>query len=263
MNYFINFLTVLANATHLLAANNARLYLLLSAVGLVSGAALWFASNVFGQLFYKPYRLTWGQHCLCGVLAMMMTLCIPLFAASTYLKPSFEAIISVWRDQLSNDRTWQHEQFNRQYYAVKKQGHEDFSHSPPPEQGGKSMPFTHPETIVSTSKMTAEAALENFRQNFPLLAIIINTSADLSAEAVSKDVQAYFKEHPNGTYPHAQGIQLAAAQLYTQLAPQIIRLIWLTRIGITGFIVLNYLLCLLWIGLSALKQIRIHSAHFK
>lgn len=169
MNYFINFLTVLANATHLLAANNARLYLLLSAVGLVSGAALWFASNVFGQLFYKPYRLTWGQHCLCGVLAMMMTLCIPLFAASTYLKPSFEAIISVWRDQLSNDRTWQHEQFNRQYYAVKKQGHEDFSHSPPPEQGGKSMPLTHPETIVSTSKMTAEAALENFRQNFPLL----------------------------------------------------------------------------------------------
>ncbi|MDD2723881.1 MAG: hypothetical protein PHH59_07655 [Methylovulum sp.] len=261
MNYIVNFFAIFSDAIHRLIDHDPKYFVLLLLSGLALASILWLLCTFFGRLFYKPYRLSMGQHILCGLLAVMVTVTVPTYIAAVYLPPTFAAVIAHWRDALASSQAWQNKQFTSQYHEIKNMKLEDFSTYPAPEQGGEKIPANHTETRIKLSQMTAEAAIENFNFNFPLLSIIIGTKPAISANAVSEDVSNYFKANPGTSYPHTRGIQLAVEQIYRELEPQIPRIIFITRVLLILFTALCYSICLGWIAYAALSQIRIHSAH--
>jgi len=261
MSYIVNFFAIFLSAILRLIEQDIKYFVLLLVLGLVVALILWWLCAFFGRLFYKPYRLSKGQHILCALLALMVTITVPAYSAAIYLPATFAAVVAHWRDTLAGSAVWKDTQFKRQYHAIKNKNLEDFSAYPEPEQGGHTIPLNHTETRILTSQMTAEAAIENFDYNFPLLSLIIGTGSAIPANAVAEDVTNYFKSNQGASYPYERGIQLAVAQIYRQLEPQIPRIIFVARMLLIFISVFFYTLCLVWIALSALNQIRIHSAH--
>lgn len=261
MNYINNLFTIFYSTSGLLVEHDRTLYAELLVGGLVLGLGLWASAAFFGRLFYKPYQLTVGQHILCGLLAVLLVPTIPLYASATYLKPSLTATISNWRDTLVHSKTWNIQQFKRQYDAIKKMGLEDFSNHPTPEQGGNVIPATKLETRVKSSQIVSEGAIENFNFNFPLLSTVIGATPTISADKVNQDVNAYFNSNPGTSYPIDRGVQLAATQISVELEGQIPRAILLIRILLIFKIIFWYGICFGWIAYSSLKQIQIHSSH--
>lgn len=261
MNYIINLFAVFSGTTQLLMGHDRMSYVLLLFSGLALAAILWLLCAFFGRLFYKPYRLSIGQHILCSQLAIMVVLIVPTYASVVYLQPSLAGMIANWRDTLVSNATWNDTQFKREYYEIKKMGLEDFSSYPSPEQGGSKIPLKKTETQVKMGQMTAEAAIENFAFNFPLISKVIGTKPAVSANTVSQDINNYFKTHQGSSYPQERGVQLAVDQIYKELEPQTLSIIFAIRIMLILKIVMGYSICLGWIAYAALKQIRVHSAH--
>ena len=261
MNYIINLFAILSGTTRLLIGHDRMSFMLILLSGVALASILWLLCAFFGRLFYKPYRLSIGQNILCGLLAVIVILTVPTYASAVYLQPALAGMIADWRDTLASSNAWQHKQFKREYYEIKKMGLEDFSSSPPPEQGGTTIPLNHPESRIKTGQMDAEAAIENFDFNFPLISKIIGAKPAVSANTVSQDINNYFKTHQGSSYPHTRGIQLAVEQIYRELEPQIPRIIFIIRLTLALLTFIGYALCLGWIAYAALRQIRVHSAH--
>jgi hypothetical protein len=261
MNYIVNLFAIFSGTTQLLIGHNRMSYVLLLLSGVALASILWLLCAFFGRLFYKPYRLSIGQHILCSLLAVMVTLTVPIYASAEYLQPGLAGIIAHWRDTLASSKAWNDTQFKLQYHEIKKMGIEDFSIYPAPEQGGQKIPMNHMESRVKTSQMTAEAAIENFNFNFPLLSKTVGTNATVSADMINKDVNNYIKANPGVSYPTERGVQLAANQISTELEPQLPRVISMIHLILILKIVFGYVICLSWIAYAALRQIRVHSAH--
>ncbi len=261
MNYLINFFTIFSGTTGLLIGQDRMSYMLLLLSGLAIAVILWLVCAFFGRLFYKPYRMSIGQHILCSILAVIVTLTVPTYASTVYLQPALVGVIAYWRDTLASSKAWQDKQFKREYAEIKKMGLEDFSSVIPPEKGGSIIPLNHAESRIKIGQMEAEAAIENFQFNFSLISKIIGTQATVSANMVSQDMNHFFKSNPGATYPLNRGVQLAVERIYQELEPQIPRIIFITRLALIFLVVIGYAICLGWIAYAALKQIRIHSAH--
>ena len=261
MNYIINLFSIFLSTSRLLIDDNRELYAELLVGGLVLGLLLWGLAIFFGRLFYKQYKLTVGQHILCGVLAVFLAPTIPLYASAIYLKPSLVHTISNWRDTLVDSKVWNHKQFKHQYYEIKKTGLEDFTNFPTPEQGGQAVPVTKIETRLKSSQLFSEAVIENFNLNYPLLSMIINTSATVSSEKAHQDVNSYFNSHPNTSYPIERAIQLVSKQISIELEGQIPRVIFMIKILLIIKIIIWYSICFSWIAISSLKKIKNHSSH--
>jgi len=261
MNYIINLYTLLSGTSQLLMGNDRLFYLLLMFSGLALASILWLLCAFFGRLFYKPYRLSIGQHILCGLLTVIVVVTVPTYVSAVYLQPTLAGLIANWRDTLISNTAWNNKQFIRQYDEIKKMGLEDFSSNPPPEQGGSIIPASHAESRIKIGQMGADATIENFYFNFPLISKIIGTKPTVSANRVSQDINDYFSAYPGTTYPHKRGIQLAVDQIYKELEPQIPRIIFLIRLTLALATFIGYALCLGWIAYAALCQIRIYSAH--
>jgi hypothetical protein len=261
MNYIVNLFSIFSSTSELLIEHDRALYAELLVGGLVLGLGLWVFAVFFGRLFYKPYQLTVGQHVLCGFLAILLAPTIPIYASATYLKPGLAATISNWRDTLAHSKTWNDQQFKRQYYEIKKMGIEDFTNHPTPEQGGNVIPATKYETRVKCSQIVSEGAIENFNFNFPLLSTVMGATPAVSTDKVNQDVNAYFNLHPGSTYPIDRGVQLVANQISIELESQIPRTILLIRISLIIKIIFWYGICFSWIAYASLKKIKIHSSH--
>ncbi len=261
MNYIINLYTLLFGSSQLLMGNDQLFYLLLMFSGLALASILWLFCAFFGSLFYKPYRLSIGQHILCGLLTVMVVVTVPTYVSAVYLQPTLAGLIANWRDTLISNTAWNNKQFIRQYDEIKKMGLEDFSNYPAPARGGTLIPLNHTESLIKVGQMNAEATIENFYFNFPLISKIIGTKPTVSANRVSQDMNDYFKTNKSSTYPHERGIQLAVDQIYKELEPQIPRIIFLIRLTLALATFIGYALCLGWIAYAALCQIRIYSAH--
>ncbi len=261
MNYLLNLFTLFGDSNLLLANHDKGHYTLLLAAGFSLAIIMWLLCFYFGRLFFKPYRLTIGQHILSALLAMMVMTTVPAYFSASYMQQVFQKIIMEWRDSLVNDAAWNNAEFKLEYYEIKKLGKEDFSKSPPPEQGGHVIPSTIGETISKVSQMRANAAVANFDTTFPLLSVFIGATPKISANVINQDVNNYFKSNAGGTYPMEKAVQLASNQIYVELQPQIPRLIWLYRLGIILKVLFWYTICLSWIAYAALGQIRIYSAH--
>lgn len=261
MNYIINLFAIFSGTTQLLIGHDRLSYVLLLLSGVALASILWLLCAFFGRLFYKPYRLSIGQHILCSLLAVMVTLTVPIYASAEYLQPGLAGIIAHWRDTLVSNKVWNDKQFKLQYNEIKKMGIENFSSAPPPEQGGTIIPLNHTESRIKIGQMTAKAAIENFNFNFPLLSKIIGTNATVSANMVNQDINDYFKSNPGSNYPPTRHVQLAANQISTELEPQLPRVISMIHLILILKIVFGYVICLSWIAYAALRQIRVHSAH--
>ena len=261
MNYIVNLFSIFSSTSELLIEHDRTLYAELLVGGLVLGLGLWVSAFYFGRLFYKPYQLTVGQHILCGLLAISLAPTIPIYASATYLKPSLATTISNWRDTLVHSKTWNDQQFKRQYYEIKKMGLEDFTNHPTPEQGGNFIPATKLETRVRSSQIVSEGAIENFNFNFPLLSTAIGVKPTVSADKVNQDVNDYFSSHKGESYPIDRGVQLAATQISVELESQIPHTILLIRLLVIFKIIFWYGICFGWIAYVSLKQIKIHSSH--
>ncbi len=261
MNYIVNLFAIFSGTTQLLMGHDRMTYLLLLFSGLALASILWLLCAFFGRLFYKPYRLSIGQHILCSLLAVIVIITVPTYASAVYLQPTLAGMITHWRDTLVSNKAWNDTQFKRQYHEIKKMGLEDFSNHPAPEQGGTLIPLNHTESRIKSGQMNAEAAIENFHFNFPLISKIIGAKPAVSANTVSQDMNDYFKTKKSSTYPHERGIQLAVEQIYRELEPQIPRIIFIIRLTLALLTFIGYVLCLGWIAYAALRQIRVHSAH--
>jgi len=261
MNSLTNLLTIIAGTQQQLLKNDPRLFFMLLGAGLLTGVLLWLICTVLGHLFFKPYRMSRGQHVVCALLTGLLIWIMPLYASTHYLQTSLTGIIGQWRDTLTASDAWRDRQFRVQYHQIKRQGLEDFSNYKAPENGGEIIPANHAETRVLIGQMTAEAAIENFRFNYPLMAVFIGAKTTVPTQAINEDVNRFFKENPGMNYPHARSIQLAVELIYRQLDPQLPRIIWAVRIALIGVGLLAYLGIFGWIIFSALKQIRIFSAH--
>jgi len=261
MHYIANFIEILLGTIHQLIDHNLRAFVLILLAGLALAITLWLLCTFFGRLFYKPYRLSIEQHLLCGLLAVMVVITVPLYTSAAYMEFSTAKIIAHWREALVANSAWQGKEFKRQYHAIKEMGLEDFSNYPEPELGSTSIPLSHTESRLKIGQMTAEAALENFQLNFPLPPKIFSTTSFELANTVSQDVNSYFQTNQDSTYPHSRGIQLVAQKMYSELVPQIPRIIFITRLTLILLVVFGYALCLTWIGYAALCKIRVHSPH--
>lgn len=261
MNYIGNFFWLIYINLQLLAQFDLNWLILLSSGGLIAGLTLSLLAAYFGKLFFKPFSLSSAQLVACVALTLMVTLTFPAFAAARYLQPSLERTINDWRDRLNGDTTWQQDEFVRQYHEIRRQKLEDFSQYPPPEQGGNIIPMNNPHTIITTSTMTAEAAIGNFNSEYPLLAFMIGVTPTISSETVSNDVNNFFSSNQGGRYPHTRGIALAVNEISQQMTPRIHNVIFWFRLLIASLPLIFYVVCLTWISLSALGKIHIFSAH--
>jgi len=261
MEYFIGLYLLFISTTQYFIEHNFKglvLFLLLgSLVGLMSSFLLAF----FGRLFYKPFRLNLAQKIVSGLIAFLVMLSAPIYIAAEYLAPTILASVDQWRDSLANDNLWIQQQFAHQYQEIKSMKIEDFTKYPAPERGGNAIPMRHVESQVKVSQMTAEAAIENFNKSNPLISIVIRTNSKIPADVVNNDVTKFFKTNPGSPYLQPRGIQLAADQIYKELTPQIPRIIFVVRVFLIILISLLYVILLSWVAFSALRQIRVYSAH--
>lgn len=264
MDYILNFFTIFGDSNLLLANHDKGHYTLLLAAGFFLAVIMWLLCFYFGRLFFKPYRLTIGQHILSALLAIMVMTTVPAYFSAAYMQQVFQNIIMEWRDSLAHDVVWNNAEFKREYYEIKKLGKEDFSKFPPPEQGGNAIPLTVGETVSKVSQMRSNAAVENFDTTFPLLSVFIGATPKISANVINQDINDYFKNSAasDRTYPMQKAVQLSSNQIYEELQPQIPRLILLYRLGLIFKVLFWYVICLSWIAFASLKQIKIHSAHY-
>lgn len=262
MDYILNFFTIFGDSNLLLANHDKVHYTFLLAVGFFLAVIMWLLCLYFGRFFFKPYRLTIGQHILSALLAIMVMTTVPAYFSAAYMQQVFQNIIMEWRDSLAHDEVWNDAEFKREYYEIKKLGKEDFSKFLPPEQGGHAIPSTIGETVSKVSQMRADAAVENFDTTFSLLSVFIGATPKISANVINQDINNYFKSNTSNTYPMQKAVQLASNQIYEELQPQIPRLIFLYRLGLILKVLLWYVVCLSWIAFASLKQIKIHSAHY-
>ncbi|MDO9105803.1 MAG: hypothetical protein Q7U57_12690 [Methylovulum sp.] len=261
MNYIINFFSILSGTTQLLISHNRMSFAILLLSGLLLASLLWMLCAFFGRLFYKAYRLSIGQHILCGLLAILVILTVPTYASIVYLQPSFAEIIRQWHKSLVDDGVWQNKLFKSKFNEIKKMGLEDFSTYQDPAKGGTKIPVSHTESKLKWGQMDAEATIENFNTNFPLLSKIIGAKENVSADTVSQDINNYLKANPGSDYLNTRGIKLAVDSVYNELKLQIPHIIFVARLSLVLLVVICYTLLLIWIGYSSLRKIRIYSAH--
>lgn len=261
MHYITNFFAILSGAIQQLINHNLRTFALILMAGIALAVILWLLCAFFGRLFYKPYRLSTGQHILCGLLAVLVIIMVPAYASAVYLQPSIAEKIVSWRDLLAHNKTWRDKLFKYEYYEIKKLGFEDFSSFPSPEQGGDTIPLHHEESIAKAGQIKADAAIDDFCLRFPLISKIMGANNGELANTLKLEAKNYLITHSDSDYTFENSIQFIADRINKELLPFLPRITHITRLGFIIMIIFCYTVCLIWIGYAALRKIRVHSPH--
>src|SRR2546422_155560 len=120
------------------------------------------ASGHYTSLWNKRYRLRLTQKLLCVIAAVSTFLFAITFVAFAFLNDTVDREISTWENQLKSNESFLLNTYQLAYYAVKSRNLEDFSGSPPPEQGGTTFPVTNDESRQVTGEVYATEAYRNF-----------------------------------------------------------------------------------------------------
>ena len=206
------------------------------------------------QLWNKRFQLTTTHKVLTTIACTLTFFFVLAFAGLTLMKEITLARITIWQETIKEDQFWANETLAKTYDAVKKTGLEDFTRYPSPSAG---VPITKSPSRLIAAEINANEATQHFGERHPFLSKVIWTSPNLPTKIVKDDVESYFKNNNNHTYPQERAIDLAAEHIKTQLIQQAPRVVTLSRIGLVIAFLLVQFIPFGLIGYAAYKDIRV------
>ncbi len=254
---FRNFLHIIREGLSMDGAGKLVLWIV---VAIAFSALCWWACTHYTKLWNKRYHVTDGFHVLCGVAALVTFFAVLAFIGLKNTKPVAEEMVKEWSEEVVDNPALSNRCFKEAFYAVKQAGKENMRGLRTPENGGNFIPMNHTETLVLVSHLYASRACEDFGQKYPFIGHFLKADDQLSTETVKKDIQAFFRTHPGGTYNLNHGFELAVGLIREGLQAQTGRIVRITRTWLVLLFLLVQLIPFGAIGYLAYQDLFKHRA---
>ena len=221
------------------------------------GALCAIVSIHYTKLWNKRYRLNLTQKSLCGIAALSTFFFAITFAGFASLTDTVGREIAAWEEQLKSNESFLHNTYRVAYYAVKGRNLEDFSDSPPPEDGGTRFPVTNDASRELAGEIYANEAYRNFGNQHPFLSLIILVKSKAASESVKRDMDRYFALNPNKPYSAETGVDLAAGIIREDLVQRSPRVVMIARVLLAAAVSVIQCISFGVIGLAAYRDLKV------
>ncbi len=227
------------------------------AVAFVLAIGCWLACSYFTTLWNTRYQITKTHHILCAIAASITFSTVIIYQSLDYVRPIAEIIVQSWNIKLKINPTWTQKTFIKAYEAAETLGIEDFSNYPHPDKGGNTIPLSKDETQNKIATIYATEAIANFEKNHAYLSKILWAGSSPPKQAITKDVDDFFKTPPHKkTYPTQRAIELATRLISEELTRQIPQIVFLSRLLLIGFFFIIQLIPFSLIGWAAYRDLK-------
>jgi hypothetical protein len=212
-------------------------FLITLIVGALLGALTWWVARYVALSFNRHFSFKPQYHAFCAVAAGLTIVFALLFVALRYTGSAAWEIVNDWEVSLGNNSTWAESTFRKAYEAVYElrdadgKQLEDFTNHPHPEMGKATLiPTDTDEAKQTAAAIYAIRAVDNFRENHPLLSAILWANSESAQSTIFADMDRYFKASGGGgTYRAKDAISLAGNEIQRQLAKQVPRVVLIAR----------------------------------
>jgi hypothetical protein len=242
------------------AKHSAGGFFLTVIVAVLLGGLCWYAATQYTKLWNLRYTPTMAAHVLCAFAAVLTTLFTVAFVSLDYAKNIALDHVNAWHKAINADTKFLNDTYVDVYYAVKKQGVEQFTaRNPPPDQPNSSIPMNHDETQVFVGKFYADAAVNHFRKTNPVLSRLIWPGNEaVPVELIHKDMSTFFstKRDPKANYNLNHGLDIAADLFRKNLETQAPQVVTKTRWRITLLFLMVQLIPFGLIGYAAYQDLK-------
>ena len=175
-------------------------------------------------------------------------------ASINYSEPAAKVMIAAWQVRVNLDPAWERETFTRIYNAVKQNGLEDFTNTPPIGDPNAFIPLTHEESQHITASICAHATCEHFTKSHPFLSKIVWSDAGAPTAQISSSITQWFQV--NRIYPGSKAVDIASDEIGNQLSLQAHRLSFVLHILFVVLFLLAQAVPFSLIGWAAYRDIR-------
>lgn len=217
-------------------AHAFRLFLGAVAVGLVLAALAWWGTTAIALNFNRQFTLRPRHHVYAAFAAFVTLVFTVLFVSLRYSDDVADLVVSKWQINIRSDRRWADDTFREAYEAVYSlraasgERLEDFSAHPHPDTTSSTrIPTTHERSKQVAARAYAEAAVQHFHDEHPLLSTIIWARSTVAEAAIVEDMRHFFANRGD-TYPVSEAIELAGRHIRDDLRRQVPRIVLISRI---------------------------------
>lgn len=228
-------------------------------ISFVLAIICWVVASRYSCLWNLRFQVKPIHHVLCFLAALCAFVFTMVFIGLRYTEQAANIAIGMWRVELIADPAWQDATFRTAYRAVKSLGLEDFTFHPPPEQGGTRIPLNHLESRTKSAEVYTNSAIQNFRVGHPFLSKVLKVRSDIPSAIVDRDVNSFFKANPGYLYPSERAVDLATAEIKSNLQAQTERVVVIGRLILVILFIFVQLIPFSVIGYAAYKDLRIRT----
>ena len=189
----------------------------------------WLAATHYSRLWNLHFRSTPIHHVLCALAAVCTLVFAVFFASMGYTKQAADISIDSWSAELMRDQRWSDDTFEAAYREIKALGLEDPSQLQQMWEQKRQIGVSHPQSRKKFAEAHANAAVANFRVVHPFLSRILGPRADIPAELINEQVNAFFRTYPDRIFPAQNAINIAASNLKSGLQDKTDRVVWVAR----------------------------------
>lgn len=254
--------TLLAGLIARLWSDGPGAFLLAVAIGTLLAAFAWWLAHVVALNFNRRFSFRRQHHLYCGVVAVLTLAAAVLFAALTFAREVAADMVDRWARALPADQTFVQDTFRHAYLAVCGPEHPTESRAACAEMPLSSgqVPLNRDASRLKLGSIYAEAAVEHFRNQHPLLSQVLWASTGIAPTAIREDLDRFFEDRPGEIYPLDAAIDLARREIRAGLTAQVPRVVLLARIALVAlFLILQAIVFLLLIR-AALADIKVRPA---
>lgn len=226
-------------------------------IAFILAIVCWVAASRYSRLWNLRFQVKPIHHVLCFLAALCVFIFTMVFIGLRYTEQAANIAIGMWRVELIADHAWLNTTFRTAYREVKVLGLEDFTSHPPPEQGGTRIPLNHLESRTKSAEVYTSSAIQNFRAGHPFLSKVLKVRSDIPSVIVDRDVNSFFKANPGSLYPFERAVDLATAEIKSNLQSQTVRLVVIGRSILVILFIFVQLIPFSVIGYAAYTDLRI------
>lgn len=233
----IDLLVTLAELVSQLWIEGKRILLIACISGITLGALSWWLCHLTALSINQQFPFRLKHHILCAMAAFTTLVFTVLFFAFHYTGQVAEGFVAVWEATIRLDDEWNRNTYIKAYEAVYNL--QDASGNQLEDFKGKPHPSTNQDTLIPTTyetsklvaaKTYAEAAVDYFKDQHPLLSKILWARSDTARKGIVEDMKRVFDQNPGATYKAQDAIRIAAEKIRKNLKKQVPRVVFTSRI---------------------------------
>jgi len=152
---------------------------------------------------------------LCAIVAVLTFIFAIAYFSVGYMPQVAQAAIDQWQINLDSNEAFAATAFDTAYAALRELHPVEMSKVPAPADNNNTLELPTEACRKDAATSFAAQATHNFRTLHPFLSAI--ATPIIPREAVEKDAEKFWTEHPNVPYPVTNAVKVAAIEIWSGL----------------------------------------------